>query len=255
MPALQFDCWESPDHAQVAAAIAANPFLVAFQGYVPGWGAPDGGGWTAAGALAVMAQGLGYLPLLVPAGADPASTPQDAAGWDQAVQFADHHVRSAGGVLTVCGLDVEAGWSASYPAGWKAAAFAFALACERAGVASAVYGSPSFLSSLIGSAAHSIAYPGEWPNGASAPSPMPTSPDSIPGIPASAWTNPGQRIWQIQGGHRVAGFPYDVDLSITSSAVPYCHLVAQTPDPKPATPTTLAPGTYTLPTGATITIN
>lgn len=256
---LQFDCWESPDRAQVVSAKAANPSLYAFQGYVPGWGAPYGGGWSAQAVLAVLGQGLGYLPLLVPSSGDAAKTPQDAQGWDQAVIFGEHHVASGGGKLTVLGLNVEAPWSAANLQGWRSAALAFAAACKRSGVASVVYGSAAFLASLATTGAPTIIYPGEWPNGAEPPSGT-LDLAQIPGIPDSEWSGPGQRIWQYQGGHSVAGLGVQVDASLTSSDVPYCRPVAQpTPDPTPATdptvPTALSPGTYTVTAGATIVIN
>ena len=240
----QVDCWESPTSTDVADAMAAIPTLYAWQGYTPGWGAPYGGGWSVSGVQAVL-QGLGrYLPLLVPASGDPASTPQDAQGWDVAVAITRNHIQAAGGLFLSCGLDVEAGWSAAYPAGWRAAAFAFALACLRADVASVVYGSPAFISSLAGAAAPSVIYPGEWPNGANAPG---TVPDlaQIPGIPDSAWTGPGQRIWQYQGGHSVAGLSLQVDASVTTAEVPYCRPALAPPSPTPSVPVVLAPGTYT----------
>ena len=256
---LQFDCWESPDRAEVVSAKAANPSLYAWQGYVPGWGAPYGGGWSAQAVLAVLGAGLGYLPLLVPSSGDAAKTPQDAQGWDQAVIFGEHHVASGGGKLTVLGLDVEAPWSAANLQGWRSAALAFAAACQRAGVASVVYGSPSFLASLATTGAPSIIYPGEWPNGSSAPTGA-LDLAQIPGIPNSEWSGAGQRIWQYQGGHSVAGLAIQVDASLTSSAVPYCRPVAQptpnpTPAPDPTVPTELGAGVYTLPSGAKITVS
>lgn len=229
----QYDCWESVTDAEVASAKAANPNLYAWQGYVPGWGAPYGGGWAASGVAAVLNHGLGYLPLLVPTSGNAASTPQTAQGWDEAVIFAEHHVAEGGGRLTVVGLNVEAPWAASDPSGWQRAAWGFVAACKRAGVASAVYGSPKFLISLA-SQPPEIIYAGEWPNGASAPGTVPQSPAVIPGIADSEWSGPGQRIWQYQGGHRVAGLPVSVDCSVTTSAVPYCRLISSPPAPDPA---------------------
>ncbi len=229
---LQFDTWQSVTDAEVASAIADNPNLYAFQGYVPGWGAPYGGGWDPAAVKAVLSRGLGYLPLLVPASGNAASTPQTAQGWDEAVIFGEHHVASGGGTLTILGLDVEAPWSAADPAGWKWAAMGFADACARAGVASVVYGSPSFIASLA-SGPPSIVYAGEWPNGANSPN-QALDLASIPGIPNGEWTNPGQRIWQYEGGHQVPGLAMNVDASLTSSAVPYCRLISSQPAPDPA---------------------
>ncbi len=255
----QYDCWESPTAAEVASALAANPSLFAWQGYVPGWGRPYGGGWSAQAAQAVMDAGLGYLPLLVPNSGDAAQTPQAPQGWDEAVIFARHHVAS-GGELTVLGLNVEAPWSAADPAGWRAAALAFAAACRRAGVDSFPYGSPSFLASLaVGLAAPSGIYGGVWPNGTNSPYPLPSSPAFIPGIPDSDWAGPGQRIWQYQGGHSVPGLSMQVDSSVTTAEVAYCRKIstpapAPQPDPKPQI-TVLGPGTYTLPQGATISVN
>lgn len=249
----QYDCWESPTAAEVASALADNPSLFAFQGYVPGWGRPYGGGWSAQAAQAVMDAGLGYLPLLVPNSGYAAQTPQTAQGWDEAVIFATHHVAAGGGQLTILGLDVEASWSAADPQGWRAAALAFAAACRRAGVDSFPYGSPSFLASLAaGAVSPSGVYAGVWPGGA-----PPASPAQIPGIPDSDWAGPGQRIWQYQGGHSVPGLSMQVDSSVTTAEVAYCRRVQQPapqPDPKP-TVTVLGPGTYTLPQGATISVN
>ena len=255
---IQYDCWESPTAAEVAAAISDNPLLCAWQGYVPGWGRPYGGGWSAQAARAVMDAGLGYLPLLVPNSGDAAQTPRTAQGWDEAVIFAAHHVASGGGQLTILGLNVEAPWSAADMAGWRAAALAFAAACQRAGVDSFPYGSPSFLASLAGSRDSPTGiYCGEWPNGASAPYPLPTTPDTIPGIPDSEWAGSNQRVWQYQGGHQVSGLSMNVDSSVAGVGVKYCRkIVAPTPQPDPApTSTALGPGTYTVTAGATIVIN
>ena len=252
---LQLDCWESVTAAQVEAALSEFPDLIAWQGYVPGWGRPYGGGWSADAAKAVMSAGLGYLPLLVPVG-DPAQTPQDQQGWDEAVVFAEHHVASAGGKLTICGLNVEAPWSSADLLAWVSVAQGFVAACRNSGISSVVYGSPSFISALSGSDAPEVIYAGEWPNGSLPPS-GPISLSSIPGIPDSSWDGAGQRIWQYQGGHSVSSLPFAVDSSLTDSSVPYCRLVSvpsPVPDPTPS-PVLLGPGTYQVPAGATITIS
>ena len=254
---LQLDCWESVTAAQVEAALSEFPDLIAWQGYVPGWGRPYGGGWSAEAARAVMSAGLGYLPLLVPYSGDPAQTPQTSQGWDEAIVFADHHVASGGGKMTICGLNVEAPWSTgSNLAGWAQAAHRFVAAATAAGIASVVYGSPDFISALSGAYAPEVIYAGEWPNGSLPPS-GPISLSSIPGIPDSSWDGAGQRIWQYQGGHSVSSLPFAVDSSLTDSAVPYCRLVSvpsPVPGPTPS-PVLLGPGTYQVSAGATITIS
>lgn len=243
----QLDCWESPTPAQVDQAKIVTAPLIAWQGYVPGWGNPYGGGWTAEGVAAVLGAGLGYLPLLVPSSL-PGTNPDT---WDVGIIFAEHHVAAGGGKLSAVGLNVEAGWSAADPTGWRGSALAFAAAAARSGVAGYVYGSPSFLASLAGAGAPSGIYAGDWPNGASAPSPAAISSLlAIPGIPDTEWVGPGQRIWQFQGGHQIQGIPFNCDLSLTDPSVPYCRQYvapapAPVPDPPPAPkPTQLSSGLW-----------
>ena len=262
----QYDSATSPSKADVGAAIAHNPQLGAWQGYVPAWGGPSLGGWTPEGAAAVLESGLGFLPLLVPANGDPASCPQTAEGWDQAVAFARNFLAQAEALiavddtaegdqpqtveLTVLGIDVESSWSAGNPDGWKAVCGQFVMACNRAGVHSIVYGTPSFLASLgslpNGDGDNALnqvpyaAYFGEWPNGANPPvGGAPATAEGVPGIADTEW-GIGTRIWQYQGGHPGAGLAFDIDASVSDSSFPYVRLPAATPI-EPAPPPTPPP--------------
>jgi hypothetical protein len=269
-----------PTAEQIAAAKALYPDLRGWMGYVPNWGnpykAPGSAGWQPADVQRVLEAGLGFFPLLVPENGNPASTPPGEVGWVQAVGFARNLVEAAGGQFAGCGLDVEASWANQYGAAWRDRVVLLKAGAAADSSKAAVYGPPSWLQTLasLGGSAPDAVIAAEWPDGAAAPSPVPSSPMPIPNLPSDLWDTPGQRAWQYQGGHELGTTGLQVDCSVIDDAFPLSFLPppapAPAPEPTPAPepapepssgPQVLTPGqwqipagTYTLPAGVKITI-
>lgn len=237
---IMLDSAVPPTPAQIEAAKALYPDLVGWMGYVPGWGrpyiAPGSTGWTSEAVKVVLEAGLGFYPLLVPYSGDPASTPADIPGWQVALEMARQQVEGAGGVLAGAGLNIEAGWVATAAAqsGWRQKVTLMKEAWGE--VPNGVYGPPAWLASLasLGGAAPTQILVGEWPDGAAAPSPLPTSPAVIPGIPNDDWIIPGQRAWQFQGGHSLGDTGLAVDCSVVDASFPFSRLAPPPPAPSPS---------------------
>ncbi len=232
-----------PSAAQIALAKQLYPDLVGWLGYVPTWGrpyiAPGSQGWVAEAVKVVLDAGLGFFPLLVPFNGDFNSTPSDITGWQVGVAEARKLIQDAGGQFEGCGVNIEAPWvvTSSQQLGWRDRVVLLHEAMGE-GEKDAVYGPPSWLATLAslgGSAPWSI-IAGEWPNGTLAPSPVPSSPVVIPGIPDGEWADPGQRAWQYQGGHELDQSGLSVDTSVVDDAFPLSKLVPVAPPAPVITP-------------------
>jgi len=210
--------------------------------YVGGWGEPYHS--TPLSQVQMLAgQGMLIIPILVPT-PDSSGISVDAykVGITKAVQL----MQAAGLTGSLISCDYEAGWYSNNPAGVLQSQAAFKQACQEMGLSAVPYLSPSNATAL---ASHpnppDCVWVASWINT------VPTSVASIPGLPDGLWNTPGQRAWQYQGGHIVAGDSIDSSLSELDG---YWSPATPAPTPAPVVPAPLVPTTPQVATVPTSTL-
>lgn len=247
MTARMVDCLYPPADAAGLEAVKSATGATVIGLYVPGWGVPliDGAPDSTAIGRIALDTGWQVVPILDPSHGPLPAPSALAVGHQMVLEWLSAIGADTGsdGALL---FDLEAGdFTADLGLCKELAAAWYALDSLRA----TQYGSPSGLAAISG--LPSTQRPERVWCSSYEGTTWPTSPATIPGLPADLWNMAGQRGWQWFGSAQTAGGTVDLSVVDWPTFGP-APAPAPTPDPTPIV--VLSKGIYQVPAGSTITV-